>query len=55
VVAAISENKPDLVFAPHVETASGIMLPDAYLRALADALHAVGGTFLLGCIASGTV
>jgi aspartate aminotransferase-like enzyme len=55
VVAAIKENKPDLVFAPHVETASGIMLPDAYLRAVSDAVHAVGGMFVLDCIASGTV
>ncbi|WP_028222507.1 aminotransferase class V-fold PLP-dependent enzyme [Paraburkholderia oxyphila] len=55
VVAAIRENKPDLVFAPHVETASGMMLPDAYLRAVSDAVHAVGGMFVLDCIASGTV
>jgi aspartate aminotransferase-like enzyme len=55
VVAAIRENKPDLVFAPQVETASGIMLPDAYLCAVADAVHAVGGMFVLDCIASGTV
>ncbi|WP_321781743.1 aminotransferase class V-fold PLP-dependent enzyme [Burkholderia pyrrocinia] len=55
VVAAITEHKPDLVFAPHVETASGMMLPDAYLRAVADAVHAVGGMFVLDCIASGTV
>lgn len=55
VVAAIKENKPDLVFAPHVETASGMLLPDAYLRAVADAVHAVGGMFVLDCIASGTI
>jgi len=55
VVAAIEQDKPDLVFAPHVETASGMMLPDAYLRAAADAVHAVGGMFVLDCIASGTV
>jgi aspartate aminotransferase-like enzyme len=55
VVAAIRENKPDLVFAPHVETASGMMLPDTYLRAVSDAVHAVGGMFVLDCIASGTV
>ena len=55
VVAAIRENKPDLVFAPHVETASGMMLPDDYLRAVSDAVHAVGGMFVLDCIASGTV
>lgn len=55
VVAAIKEKKPDLVFAPHVETASGIILPDAYLRAVADAVHSVGGLFVLDCIASGTI
>lgn len=55
VVAAIKAEKPDLVFAPHVETASGMMLPDAYLRAVADAVHSVGGMFVLDCIASGTV
>ncbi|WP_322029542.1 aminotransferase class V-fold PLP-dependent enzyme [Paraburkholderia sp. J76] len=55
VVAAIKEHKPDLVFAPHVETASGMMLPEAYLRAVADAVHAAGGMFVLDCIASGTV
>lgn len=55
VVAAINEYKPDLVFAPHVETASGIMLPDGYLKQVADAVHAVGGLFVLDCIASGTV
>lgn len=55
VVAAIKEKRPDLVFAPHVETASGIMLPDAYLRAVADAVNSVGGLFVLDCIASGTV
>ncbi len=55
VVAAIRQHKPDLVFAPHVETASGIMLPDSYLRKVADAVHAEGGLFVLDCIASGTI
>ncbi|WP_321817473.1 MULTISPECIES: aminotransferase class V-fold PLP-dependent enzyme [unclassified Paraburkholderia] len=55
VVAAIRQQKPDLVFAPHVETASGMMLPDAYLRAVADAVHESGGMFVLDCIASGTI
>ncbi|MEZ2349887.1 alanine--glyoxylate aminotransferase family protein [Caballeronia sp. RCC_10] len=55
VVAAIKENKPDLVFAPHVETASGILLPDSYLRAVSDAVHSVGGMFVLDCIASGAI
>ncbi len=55
VVAAIAAQKPDLVFAPHVETSSGIILPDAYLRAVADAVHAVGGLFVLDCVASGAI
>jgi aspartate aminotransferase-like enzyme len=55
VVAAIREKKPDVVFAPHVETASGMILPDDYLRAVADAVHEVGGLFVLDCIASGAM
>jgi aspartate aminotransferase-like enzyme len=55
VVAAIRAGRPAAVFAPHVETASGIMLPDAYLRQVADAVHAVGGLFVLDCIASGAI
>ena len=55
VVATIKAEKPDMVFAPHVETASGMILPDDYLKAVADAVHSVGGLFVLDCIASGTV
>ena len=55
VLATIAELKPAMVFAPHVETASGMILPDDYLKAVADAVHAVGGLFVLDCIASGTV
>jgi aspartate aminotransferase-like enzyme len=55
VVAAIRAQKPDLVFAPHVETASGIMLPDDYLSAVGAAVREVGGLFVLDCVASGTV
>jgi aspartate aminotransferase-like enzyme len=55
VVAAIRAERPDLVFAPHVETSSGMILPDDYLRAVAAAVHAVGGLFVLDCIASGTI
>jgi len=55
VVAAIREHRPDFVFAPHVETASGILLPDAYMRAVARAVHAHGGMFVLDCIASGAL
>lgn len=55
VIATIREEKPDMVFAPHVETSSGMMLPDEYIRAVTDAVHEVGGLFVLDCIASGTV
>lgn len=55
VVATIREKKPAVVFAPHVETASGMILPDDYMRAVADAVHAVGGLFVLDCIASGAM
>jgi aspartate aminotransferase-like enzyme len=55
VVAAIERDRPDLVFAPHVETACGMLLPDDYLRAVADAVHVVGGLFVLDCIASGAL
>ncbi|MGI9628942.1 MAG: aminotransferase class V-fold PLP-dependent enzyme, partial [Longimicrobiales bacterium] len=55
VLATIESERPDLVFAPHVETSSGMILPDAYVKAVADAVHGVGGMFVLDCIASGTV
>ncbi|WP_293779584.1 aminotransferase class V-fold PLP-dependent enzyme [uncultured Oxalicibacterium sp.] len=55
VVAAIKQAKPAIVFAPHVETASGIMLPTEYMRKVSDAVHEVGGLFVLDCIASGTI
>ena len=55
VLAAIQAQRPELVFAPHVETAAGMMLPDDYLRAMADATHAVGGLLVLDCIASGAI
>ncbi|WP_298184003.1 aminotransferase class V-fold PLP-dependent enzyme [uncultured Pseudomonas sp.] len=55
VLATIAAEKPQVVFAPHVETSSGMILPDGYLRAVGDAVHAVGGLFVLDCIASGTL
>ena len=55
VVAAILREKPEVFFAPHVETSSGMILPSAYMRAVADAVHSVGGIFVLDCIASGTI
>lgn len=55
VVAAIHQHRPDVVFAPHVETSSGMMLPDDYLKAVGAAVRAVEGLFVLDCVASGTV
>lgn len=55
VVALIKSERPDLVFAPHVETSSGIILPTDYISALTEAVHAAGGIFVLDCIASGTI
>lgn len=54
-VAAIRSEKPEVVFAPHVETASGIILPDDYVKAIAEAAHEVGALFVLDCVASGCV
>ncbi len=55
VVAKIHEVKPDAVFAPHVETSSGIILPDGYISAMAAAAHEVGALMVLDCIASGCI
>lgn len=55
VIAVIREYRPDVVFAAHVETASGILLPEDYIRRMADAAHAVGGLLVLDCIASGAI
>ncbi|RVT86729.1 alanine--glyoxylate aminotransferase family protein [Rhodobacteraceae bacterium CCMM004] len=53
VVDRIREVRPGVVFAPHVETSAGLILPDGYIRAVADAVHEVGGLMVLDCIASG--
>jgi aspartate aminotransferase-like enzyme len=55
VVATIRETRPDMVFAPHVETASGVILPDDYVTAMAAAAHEVGALMVLDCIASGCI
>lgn len=55
VAAAIRAEQPKVVFAPHVETANGIILPDDYLRTVADAAHDVGALFVLDCVASGAM
>jgi aspartate aminotransferase-like enzyme len=54
-IARIRAERPAVLFAPHVETASGMILPDPYVRALADAVHEVGGLFVLDCVASGCI
>ncbi|MDN6511467.1 MAG: aminotransferase class V-fold PLP-dependent enzyme, partial [Corynebacterium sp.] len=53
VTAAIRRERPEIVIAPHVETAAGIQLTDAYLTAMADAAHEVGALVVLDCVASG--
>ena len=55
VVATIRSSRPDLVFAPHVETAAGMMLPHDYIAAVAAAVHEHGGLFVLDCVASGAI
>ncbi|WP_018915004.1 aminotransferase class V-fold PLP-dependent enzyme [Thiomonas sp. FB-6] len=55
VAQAIRSQRPSVVFAPHVETSAGLMLPDDYVRQLADAAHEVGALFVLDCIASGAM
>jgi len=54
-VERVRAERPDVVFAPHVETASGMILPDDYIRQLAEAVHAHGGLMVLDCVASGCV
>ncbi|MBU3606382.1 MULTISPECIES: aminotransferase class V-fold PLP-dependent enzyme [unclassified Polynucleobacter] len=55
VIAFIQKEKPAVVFAPHVETSAGIILPDDYLKAVGEAVRSVGGLFVLDCIASGAM
>lgn len=55
ITAKIREERPQVVFAPHVETSAGVILPDDYLKAIADAAHDVGALFVLDCIASGCI
>jgi len=54
-VKTILSEKPDVVFAPHVETSCGMILPDDYIKALTQAVHSYGGIFVLDCIASGAM
>jgi aspartate aminotransferase-like enzyme len=55
VVATILQEKPNVVFAPHVETSSGMILPNEYLQAVSKAAHSVGALFVLDCVASGAL
>ena len=55
IVATIRSERPGIVFAPHVETASGMILPQEWIAAIAEATHAVGSLFVLDCIASGAI
>ncbi|MDF3414158.1 alanine--glyoxylate aminotransferase family protein [Sulfitobacter sp. M57] len=55
VVTAIHDEKPQVVFAPHVETSAGVILPDDYIAAMAKAAHEVGALMVLDCIASGCI
>ena len=55
IVLKIITNKPEVVFAPHVETSTGIMFPNEYLKSIASAAHQVGAIFVLDCIASGNI
>ncbi|MEL6784651.1 MAG: aminotransferase class V-fold PLP-dependent enzyme [Pseudomonadota bacterium] len=53
VVKRIHEERPEIVFAPHVETSAGVMLPDDYITQLAQAAHDVDALMALDCVASG--
>jgi aspartate aminotransferase-like enzyme len=55
VVRRIRDERPAVLFAPHVETSTGMMLSDDYIKAAAAAMREIGGLFVLDCIASGTV
>ena len=55
VLTKINEEKPKVVFAPHVETSAGMLLPDSYITQVADAIHQSGGIMVLDCIASGAL
>lgn len=55
VVASIKSERPDVFFAPHVETSAGMIIPNDYIMAIADAVHSYGGVFVLDCIASGAL
>ena len=55
VVKHIAATKPQVFFAPHVETSAGMVLPDDYIREVGAAVRANDGLFVLDCVASGAV
>ena len=55
ITKEIASQKPDIVFCPHVETSAGILVPDNFLKQVSEAVHKVGGLFVLDCVASGTL
>ena len=55
IIDSINSFQPKIVFAPHVETSAGMLLPDEYLKQISDAVHNVGGIFVLDCVASGAL
>ena len=55
IVNFIKTEKPAVVFAPHVETSAGMILPDDYLKKIGEAVRSVDGLFVLDCIASGAM
>jgi alanine-glyoxylate transaminase/serine-glyoxylate transaminase/serine-pyruvate transaminase len=55
VIEKVKLECPKVLFAPHVETSTGMILPDEYIRKSAEAVHDVGGLFVLDCIASGAI
>lgn len=55
VIEKVKSERPKVLFAPHVETSTGMILPDEYIRKAAEAVHDVGGLFVLDCIASGAI
>lgn len=55
LIEIVNKERPDLVFAPHVETSAGMLLPDQYLKKLSEAIHEYGGMMVLDCIASGVL
>lgn len=55
VLDQIKKHKPSVVFAPHVETSTGIILPHDYIKCMSNEVHKYGGLLFLDCIASGCV